>query len=405
MPRPRSAPTRHRRPPRGGRALRLSEFVTKEKEAILLEWEAFARTLTPAATDMSPSAIRDHGAEILDAIALDMETAQSGSQQSQKSKGRDAADGKDDGIDAVGHVHAGLRLEAGFDLDQLISEYRALRASVIRLWEQSLPETTRAQRGELIRFNEAIDQMLAESVRSYTRRVNRYRDQFLGILGHDLRNPLGAIVMSATYLSRDEELGAKHLKSAARILNGAQRMGRMVDLLLDLTRTRLGTGIPISRQRLDLRALCRQVLDELEAFHPDRLIQLEAAGEVHGAWDSDRLAQVLSNLVGNALQYGRPEAPITVSLRDEGKGVTLTVHNEGPPIPDGAQATLFDPLVRQSQEPEPTGNLGLGLYIVREIVASHGGEVKVASSRAAGTTFTVRLPRAAPAEKGKQAKP
>ncbi len=371
--------------------MRLSEFILTERERILSEWEAFARTLMPASSGMSPSAIRDHGSEILDAVARDMEESQSGDEQSQKSKGKGAGDD----VDAVGHIHAGLRLEAGFNLDQVISEYRALRASVIRLWDEALPTRAEDDWAQLTRFNESIDQMLTESVRSYTETVTRYRDQFLGILGHDLRNPLGAIVMSATFLSRAEDLGAKHVKSASRILNSAQRIGRLVDLLLDLTRTRLGAGIPIAPTPVELRGICRQVIDEMRAFHPDRELRLEAASEVHGTWDGDRLAQVVSNLVGNALQHGAAETPITVILRDEGQDAVLAVHNLGEPIPANARASIFEPMVRRTpnQEEVLTTSLGLGLYIVHEVVAAHHGKVEVDSSSKAGTTFTVRLPR------------
>lgn len=374
--------------------MRLSEFILKEKEAILREWEDFARTLMPAASGMSASAIRDHGAEILDAVALNMEQPQSGQQRLQKSRGK----GAEDAVDAVGHVHAGLRLEAGFDLDQVISEYRALRASVVRFWTRTQPEETKADRDQVTRFNEAIDQMLAESVRSYTQAVTRYRDQFLGILGHDLRNPLGAIVMSATFLSRSEDLGSKHVKSATRILGSAQRISRLVDLLLDLTRTRLGSGIPIAPTKVDLRAVCRQVLDELEAFHPDRQFRFDARTEVHGSWDADRLAQVVSNLVGNALQHGARDAPVSLSLREEGDEVVLEVHNQGPPIPEKAQATIFEPMIRRPADlaQGDSAGLGLGLFIVREVVVAHGGRVSVTSSLESGTTFTVRLPHQPP---------
>jgi signal transduction histidine kinase len=250
---------------------------------------------------------------------------------------------------------------------------------------------------EVTRFNEAIDEALVESTNRYLWMMNKTRDQFLAILGHDLRNPLGAVLMSATLITSRNAGDKKNTWLATRIFNSAERMKRMVDDLLDLTRTRLGSGIPISPQPMNLGVLCREVLAELQAFHPDRRIELHTEGDLQGVWDSDRLAQVLSNLVGNALQHGARTEPIGVVARPEPEEVVFEVHNQGNFISRAQLVDIFEPMVRHPKgAPDKTStSLGLGLHIAREIVLSHNGKVEVTSTESAGTTFTVRLPRPA----------
>jgi signal transduction histidine kinase len=370
----------------------LVEFIRSNREQIVAEWEAFARTRLPAAAAMSKERLRNHAGHLVDAVMADMEVLQSPHEQEERSKGR----GSEHRLDLVAETHAGLRAEAGFSVTQLVSEYRALRASIIRLWEESIPGLPNTERAELTRFNEAIDQALTASLDRYTEKFGTYRDQFLGILGHDLRNPMGAIQMAATVLVRSEDLPAKHVQMASRILNSVTRMTRLVSDLLDLTRTRLGGGIPITPRPTELGVVCREVIEETRAYHPDRVVVFEAAGSLRGEWDGDRLAQVVSNLVSNAIQHGREDTPITVTARDQGEHVLLTIHNEGPPIPETAIDSVFEPLVREpTHGTEATGSssLGLGLFIVREIVSGHGGDIRVTSSKEHGTTFAVRLPR------------
>jgi PAS domain S-box-containing protein len=226
------------------------------------------------------------------------------------------------------------------------------------------------------------------------RRAAEFRERFLGVVSHDLRNPLNAILLSANALMRAEELPARQLKAVRRIVTSAERMGRMIGELLDFTRGRLGGGIPISRQPLNLRHLCRHVLEELEAAHPGRELLLEAEGHFQGEWDPDRLAQVFGNLFKNALDYSPEGSPVRISLHDEGDTVRVEVHNEGRPIPAELLPSIFQPFRRFSEEStHPTSGLGLGLFIVEQIILGHGGTVSVRSSQREGTTFTVRLPR------------
>jgi signal transduction histidine kinase len=208
---------------------------------------------------------------------------------------------------------------------------------VLRLWYQ----TERRQKGELIRFNEAIDEALAESAVWYTDKMAQTREQFLAILGHDLRDPLNSIVVGATLLTKSEALDVKHVGVATRILNSAGRMNGMVSDLLDLTRTRLGAGIPVTPKPTNLTPVCKQVIAELEAIHPDCQVQFESKGDLHGEWDSDRLTQVISNLVANALQYRCEDGAVKVVAQAHADEVVLRVHNGGPPISEDAMKKIL----------------------------------------------------------------
>ncbi|MFL5355652.1 ATP-binding protein [Archangium sp.] len=226
------------------------------------------------------------------------------------------------------------------------------------------------------------------------RRAAEFRERFLGIVSHDLRNPLNAILLSANALMCAEDLPPRHLKAVRRVVTSAERMARMIGELLDFTRGRLGGGIPVLPRPMNLRQLVRHVLEELEAGHPGRELWLEARGDFQGEWDPDRLAQVVGNLGKNALDYSPEETPVRFTLREEGGSVVLEVNNAGPPIPADRLATIFEPFRRLMKgSPHPASGLGLGLYIVEQIVQGHGGTCSVRSSGEEGTTFIVRLPR------------
>ena len=370
--------------------MQLTDFIRKNHESIIKDWVEFAGTLMPWAKGMSGQALRDHAEELLTAVVADMEEPQSDDQQAAKAQGR-AAGGA---LARVGQKHAVQRLSTGFNLDQLVSEYRALRASILRLWAKEQGE----EQSQVTRFNEAIDESLTESTIRYSEVLDHTREQFLAILGHDLRNPLGAIVTGATFLTISDDIGDRQIKVAARILNSANRMTRMVSDLLDLTRTRLGGGIPITPRPTDLAPLCEQVLVELEAVYPESRLRVDFTGDVTGEWDSDRLTQVVSNLVANALQHSGAGSVVSVVVDGVGAEVVLAVHNEGPSIPEHAMNQIFEPMIRRTA-PDGDRNvrgLGLGLYIAREIVTAHGGAIRATSSDQGGTTFTIKLPRRPP---------
>ncbi len=375
--------------------MRLAKFILSNIEPIMVEWETFARSIT-SGEQLDKLALRDHAAQILQATARDMQSPQTEHEQEQKSKGEDSAE-PDDGLDRASKLHAVDRLSLGFDMLEVISEYRALRASVLRLWRDTAPDSDDRDVDDLTRFNESIDQSLSKAVASYTKRVDQARDMFLAILSHDLRNPLGAITMSASILPRFVDDKAEIIECGIQISQSAYAMDRMISDLLDYTRTRLGAGMPVNPAPLDLAALGQELFVEFQAAHPTRDIQFRATGDLSGIWDASRIRQAISNLVGNAIQHGLEDQPVTLSLTGEGSAVFVEIHNFGDPIPTGDFSRIFDPLIRGSSAEHPkhnrTGSIGMGLYIAREVAKSHNGKLDVVSTAKDGTSFTLRLPR------------
>ena len=244
---------------------------------------------------------------------------------------------------------------------------------------------------------------LSERLRSQQQARQRleFEQQLIGIVSHDLRNPVSAILLAAQALMRREDVSAPVLKLLARIASSGQRANRLIRDLLDFTQARLGSGIPIHRQPADLHAVLRQVVEEMELVHPERELVLEVSGDGRGAWDADRLAQLVTNLTVNAVAYSPPGTVVRVRSWAEPDTVVFSVHNPGPAIPADVLPILFDPFRRGRQSAQDsTGNVGLGLFIVDQLVSAHAGAIQVRSNEAEGTTFTVRLPRRAPPDGG-----
>lgn len=378
-----------------GEFMRLADFISANLEPILLEWEAFARGISSGAK-MDALALRDHAGEILLATVRDMQSAQSAAERSEKSRGR-SGEGDVAALNGASEQHAIGRLGSGFNLLEVVSEYRALRASVLRLWHDNGYPSHDSDVDDVTRFNESIDQSLSKAVSSYTKRVDQSRDLFLAILSHDLRNPLNSIAMSAALLSHLVPPATEAIDVASQISTNADVMARMISDLLDYTRTRLGAGMPVEPVKMDLGALCVELHNEFRTAHPKRQISFHSEGELRGSWDFDRLRQAISNLLGNAIQHSPVSAKIELKVTGEESGVVVAVYSGGAPIPPGELAKIFDPLVRGSSAEHPKanrpGSIGLGLYIARAIVESHSGTIMVTSSQEAGTVFTIRLPR------------
>jgi signal transduction histidine kinase len=226
------------------------------------------------------------------------------------------------------------------------------------------------------------------------RRTGAFRDQILGIVGHDLRNPLGVMLMSATLLATRGGLDGWQARAVARIRSSGARMERIISDLLSYTRTRLGDGIPIERQPADLGELARKIVDELALLHPDCPITLALDGDLAGEWDPARLEQVLSNVVSNALDHGEPDCSVEVHAAGEGDGVRLEVASRGE-IPPHVLAHAFEPFRRApDRQSRKASGLGLGLFIAQQIVAGHRGQIAIRSADGE-TRVTVRLPRSA----------
>lgn len=374
--------------------MRLADFIATNPEPILAEWVAFAATCSPVGETMDVSALRDHAADVLLAIVDDLRTPQTSAEQAAKSKGNAPELTTDE--DTAAEIHGAGRAESGFTVAEMVSEYRALRASVIRLWTKANGSLDGADIGDLMRFNETIDQALAESITRYTQDLDRSKEMFVAILGHDLRTPISAVTMASQYMLDTGELEEPHLSLTSRIAGSARRMDGMVSDLLDFTRSRLGSGVPIVCRDMDLATSVRQAIDELTAARPASRFSFAVAGDLCGVWDAARISQVVSNLLCNAALHGAPDETVHVSAQGEPDEVVLRVHNGGKPIPRGELPTLFSPFKRLSSNDASvaaSNHLGLGLYIAERIVVAHGGSIGVRSSVEAGTLFTVRLPR------------
>ncbi|HSV81608.1 MAG TPA: sensor histidine kinase [Ramlibacter sp.] len=370
---------------------RLSEFIVSHAGEILEAWDEFAATVSHGGQPLDSLALRDHAAEILKTIAADLALPQSSEQQDAKGKGQ----GPRGLLPTPAEVHADFRMVAGFTVDAMITEYRALRASVLKIWARQGGGTRPEDLTDLTRFNEAIDQAIAESVGRYTKQTGTSAELFISILGHDIRNPLGTILMSAAGLVRSGKLTAA---AAAPINNAAARIKAIIEQVVDFTRAQADGVMPIVRVPGNLAEQLGKVVEETQVRHPTRILRLESAGEFHGSWDEGRMGQLMSNLLGNALLYGSPWTEVTVRMWSTPADVYFSVHNFGEVIPPGERERIFQPLERGAQHAariesrEPTG-LGLGLYICREIVLSHGGRLTLDSTQEAGTTFSISLPR------------
>jgi signal transduction histidine kinase len=374
---------------------RLPHFIKSNTAEIVGEWEAFARTLIPSADGMTSNALRDHIHQILAFVMADMASYQTPEEQKEKSHGEK----KQLQPVTAAQTHAALRFAGGFDIGQMASEYRALRASVLKLWTNTGPAFDAEDIADMTRFNESIDQELAESVKFYTDKVAQSREMLVGILSHDLRSPLQAIALSAQLSLHMGSLTERQKMLSEKVLESTDRMSALIDDLLDVTRARFGAGLPVVHAMMNMGTVAEQIVDEVRVVHPHRMIELIVSGVLVGEWDKARIGQVFSNLLNNAMKYGSRSAPVRVGLKGDPETVTLTVENDGVPIPADKIKMIFDPLTRMVADEEgapASGNLGLGLYITREVVVAHGGTIEVTSSEMEGTTFTVRVPRSRP---------
>lgn len=374
--------------------MKLSEFIKTNIKDILNEWDSFARTLLPAAGDMTDLALRDHAEQILTAVAKDIESAQSPSEQYWKSREM-APDLFTD--ESAAAIHGALRQADGFTLLQLTAEFRALRACVLRLWIARIGQVEKDATNDMLRFNEAIDQALAESAAKYSIQVNRTRDMFLAILGHDLRAPLASISLSGELLGVPGISADRVISIGEQVERSATTMASMVNDLLGFSRTQLGSKIPIKEKQVDLTDICYRAIDDVGAMYPKSVVNLSKEGNLTACLDADRLHQVFCNLLINAAHYGSKEYPIELAAKEEESTLSVKVTNRGSAIPDESLKAIFNPLVQLSSEHpidnRPTTSLGLGLYIAKEITEAHGGSIEVTSTEMDGTIFKVTLPK------------
>lgn len=372
--------------------MRLSTFITANLAPILVDWVSFARNQVSAAEYLDEEALLDHGKLILQKIVSDMHRPQKEEERQAKSEGNSLQASTSRHVPS--RSHARQRERQGFDVVQMVSEYRALRATVLRRWSVASPGTQVEDLEDVVRFNEAVDQAVAESLTAFMAEVAKSRDLFLGVLGHDLRGPLSTIATCAAVLRTD----TGKARPVGMILRSIAQMTALLDDLMAYTGDQFGAALTINPAPLQLDEFVRNTLDEIGATNSARALELETQGDMRGEWDARRLHQAVSNLVFNALKYGLSDKPIRVGLDgSQPDDMVLTVCNEGQPIPADVLPNIFEPLVRADEDPgegKPLAgaNLGLGLYVVRQVAMAHGGTVSVASGEVS-TCFELRLPR------------
>jgi signal transduction histidine kinase len=368
----------------------LADFIELHTDAIVEQAIEFARTVE-VGKPLDVVELRDHLPDIIEKIVADLRTSQTRAQEIEKSEGR--ARTPFGQARSAAATHALHRAHSGYSVSDLVSEYRALRASVLRLWADSARETS-ARPEEITRFNEAIDEAIAESVCYYAEEVERWRNIFLGVLSHDLRSPLGAIMLTSEVIARTA-VDVPMVEAAQRLLRSGQRMRELLDKLLVYNRVQMGIGFEIERADVDLVSECGAEIELLQASMPDARIRLQSPPSLRGRFDAGHVREALSNLVVNAHKYGTRGSLVEVTLRDTGEGAELTVANPGEPIPRETLDVMFEPLRRGSivEDEHERASLGLGLFIVDQIAKAHGGSVE-AESTDGTTTFRMRLPKA-----------
>lgn len=372
--------------------MKLVNFIKKHKEDITSEWVGFAEENIDCVKELNQEEVRDHILQMLNRIVESMETSENNEEQESKSKGKKIMGS---GESLAANQHGQQRADVGFDLMELSSEFRALRASVLRLWEANgktkNPETDFQ---ELVRFNEAIDELWMISLKQFDHKVDESKNWFMGTLGHDLRNPLAAIAGVQSILKLSKNLTEKERSLIGHSESSVKRMKELIDNLLELTRLRLGNGMPIKKTPLDLSEQTEKIVEEIKLSNPKDEIIIESSGPVTGEWDAMRLDQLMTNLIINALRYKKHGSPVTISISKKGNEAFFKVHNIGEPLSESIKEMIKTGLVtRTAGDPTNKDSYGLGLYIVKAIVDGHKGQLKVTSNEKSGTTFKITLPR------------
>ncbi len=394
--------------------MRLADFILENVEPILMEWEAFARKIWPGAA-VDPATLRDHAESILRASAVDMTSAQTSEQQSDKSQGEGQAGDPSEGVDAAAKRHGSAREESGFHLGALVAEYRALRASVLQLWRAGAPNPDVRDLQDVKRFNESIDQSLAEAVESFMRQVegeresmiteqaaregaesaNRAKDTFLAVLSHELRTPLNVIVGWVSIL-RGEKCNDEDLNEGLDVIQRCtDAQVRMISDILDVSRIVSGK-MTLDIRACDLAAVIKSAVDAARASADARGVTLALdlhPSARHALCDATRMQQVVWNLVSNAVKFTPRGGRVDVTLLRDRSELHIEVTDTGEGIDPEFMPHIFDRF-RQADGStrRKTGGLGLGLSIVKHIVEAHGGAIEARSVVGRGATISVRLP-------------
>jgi signal transduction histidine kinase len=375
--------------------MRLSDFIRANADKIIDEWERYASTCLPAAGSMEITALRDHAAELLNFIDTDMESAQSDAEQSEKAEGHQARSA----ADSEAEKHAILRVADGFTIDQVVGEFRALRASVLHLYAKRVGQ--RPDAIQLIRFNEAIDQMLSESVARHTKLVadrlredNRQKDEFISILSHELRNPLGAITSCAHVLRASGEKDPAIARAVDILTRQTQHLGRLLEDVLDVARI-LRTRTIIRLETADLRTCVRDAVEANQQLidKKQQTLKLDLPStSLTANVDCTRVTQVISNLINNAAKYSPTCATVAVSLSEESDHALIVVKDDGAGIDPQLLPHIFNAFHDNRRSSDEQG-LGIGLWLSQQLVQLQDGTITARSAGpGTGAKFSGRLP-------------
>jgi signal transduction histidine kinase len=369
--------------------MQIADFLEVSSEAILEESVAYARSLDVLQNE-DEVVLRNHLPKILHAISADLRRTQSRTQSIEKAQGRAVSAPGEEATAA--ETHGLMRARSGLSIDQVVAEYRVLRACVVRLWAEAAPASADALR-DVGRFNEAMDQALAESVRVYASEVDHWQQIFLGVLGHDLRTPLNAIALTAELISAQAK--GDLVRTSATLKSSTRRMASLMDSLLEYNQASLNGGMVIRKAPTDLKIACNDEIALQRAALPQAKLELQVSGDTAGPFDASRVREALGNLITNAVKHGVADEVVTIRLEGDQGQVTLAVENTtGDDIPANEIEQLFEPLRRGAlnRSSQERTNLGLGLFIARQIVKAHGGKV-VGHSADKRVTFTISLPK------------
>jgi signal transduction histidine kinase len=372
--------------------MELETFIHQNFELIVQQSQAVVRSPLPTVNTLPDVSLRSLRCNLLDAIVNRMQKRQEGTPEPQAEL--------DYGISETKAAEHGVQCQhVGLDLSEVLGEFHVMRSRILDLWRNSgdIGDATEVL-DQVDSFNRAVDLALEVSVQNYVRKVSASRDMFLAILAHDLRSPLHGIAMANNVLTSGVLPDAVRIQTAMRALRSAKIMDGLVTDFLEFTRSRLGVGIPVDRSICDLGQACQEALEVITASEPDREFVQQISGDMRLYADYARVRQVMSNLLNNAVQHGDRDTPVILTANGLQDAITLAVMNTGKPIAPAAARMIFEPFVQVPMTTSdvikrPTTNLGLGLFIAREIVRSHQGTVSVQSSADGKTIFTVRLPR------------
>jgi signal transduction histidine kinase len=362
---------------------RVSDFIRTHEARIATLWEDEVLAELPVLRKMSRPVLVDHLEEFLEGLANWIE----GNKEDAERAFHNLVEG-----------HALQRLGYGVGLETLTREYSKIRLVLLRELAKA-DQTFEAE--SMLRLHEALDHAMNEAVHRYAARREEVRERFMAILGHDLRDPLSTVRISANILAANPSLKAELRLVASRIGNASSRMQRMINDVLDFARGHLGNGIPANPTLNDMGEICHAAVDELSAANPQRHIEIETAGDLRGAFDRDRVHQALGNLISNALHHTRGAIEVRAYEEEGHEAIVTEVTSHGAAIPEDLKRRIFDPF-SQGDIAGPRQGLGLGLYIVQQIALAHGGTCDLASDETA-TTFSIRWPRAPGEERRKVA--